>query len=180
VDAVVRRRRLLLIALASASCGGAASSGAVGVSERSRGGSQAAREIDAGADPSGAAALPGDYRATFTKVNKRRFVSQGHAGGRWEVDVYANEAAAKALAERARGVPVGAVAVQEHYERAEGRPAGPVMVMEKREPGYAADRGDWRYVVVGASGRLVSEGAAPSCQGCHDQSPMDGLFPIVE
>jgi hypothetical protein len=138
----------------------------------------------------GAAALPANYRTTFTKINKARFVSQGHASGRWEVDVWANEAAQKALAARTRQVTPGAVVVEEHYERstnpapassgASDKPRGPIMVMEKREAGFAKDHGDWRWAVVGAQGQLVKDGVIESCAGCHDDAPMDGLFPIVE
>jgi hypothetical protein len=111
---------------------------------------------------------------------RARFVSHGHAAGRWEIDVWANEVAAKALAARARSVPVGAIVVAEHYERNEGRTAGPVYVMEKRAPGYAPDHGDFRYVVVGSQGQLVGEGVVESCAGCHDDAPMDGFFPLAD
>jgi hypothetical protein len=112
-------------------------------------------------------------------MNKARFVSQGHAAGRWEVDVYANEAAQKALATRAREVPAGAVVVEEHFERTD-KAAGPVMVMEKKEKGYATEHGDWRWAVVGSQGQLVKDGVVDACAGCHDDAPMDGLFPVVE
>src|SRR5262245_30147701 len=113
--------------------------GAVGASEKS----MAPRLVrDAGGDAflDGAGALPAAYRATFAKVNKGRFVSQGHASGRWDVDVWANEIAQKALSSRTREVPPGAIVVEEHYERAEplgpsegaGRSIGPIMVMEKK------------------------------------------------
>ncbi|MBX3231894.1 MAG: cytochrome P460 family protein [Labilithrix sp.] len=129
----------------------------------------------------GAASLPASYRATFAKVNKARFVSTGHASGRWEVDVWANELAQKALAARSREVPVGAIVVQEHFERSSPeRTPGPVMVMEKRAPGFAKEHGDWRWAVVGSQGQLVQDGVIESCAGCHDDAPMDGLFPIVE
>jgi len=127
----------------------------------------------------GAGSLPYGYRASFTKLNKARFVSQGHAAGRWEVDVYGNEAAQKALATHAREVPVGTMIVEEHYERTDKSP-GPVMVMEKREKGYAPDHGDFRFAVVGSQGQLVKDGVIDSCAGCHDDAPMDGLFQIVE
>jgi hypothetical protein len=127
----------------------------------------------------GAGSLPPDYRSTFTKVNKARFVSSGHAAGRWDVDVWANEPAQKALASGAREVAVGAIVVQEHYEKNSGL-AGPVMVMEKRAKGYAPEHGDWRWAVVGSQGQLVRDGVVESCAGCHDDAPMDGLFPVVE
>jgi hypothetical protein len=181
MDAILRRRALLLIAATAAlaaSCGGP-SPAPVGVSDRTARSGGTAPEADAGV-ASGAHALPAGYRSTFTKLNRERVVSQGHAGGRWEIDVYANDLAKSAIEARAREVPAGAVVVQEHYERSEGNPAGPVMVMEKVAKGTAPDRADWRYVVIGARGNLVSDGAAPTCQGCHDEAPMDGLFPIVE
>jgi hypothetical protein len=184
VDAVIRRRRLLLIVAVAASfaaaCVHAGSGGGtpVGTSDRSPAGG-ATKEIKDAGLVDGAGALPLGYRTTFAKVNKARFVSQGHASGRWEVDVYANEAAQKALAARAREVPVGAVIVEEHFERTD-KAAGPVMVMEKREKGYASEHGDWRWAVVGSQGQLVKDGVVDSCAGCHDDAPMDGLFPIVE
>lgn len=115
-------------------------------------------------------------------MNKARFVSTGHATGRWEVDVWANDIAQKALAARAREVPVGAVVVEEHFERstAADKARGPVMVMEKRPPGFSKEHGDWRWAVVGSQGQLVKDGTIESCAGCHDDAPMDGLFPIVD
>lgn len=164
-------------------CAGRGGSGSpVGISDKTAGG-RTARDAGDAAFVDGAAALPGDYRATFVKVNKARFVSQGHASGRWEVDVWANEAAHKALAARAREVPVGAIVVQEHFERSvsdpEGDATGPIMVMEKRPPGFSPEHGNWRYAVVGSRGQLVRDGEIESCAGCHDDAPMDGLFPIV-
>lgn len=185
MDPVLRGRRLLLIGAASIAvaagliaCGAQGSRTPVGVSERAPGGGSARGGSDDAGLRDAAGALPTDYRASFTKVSKARFASLGHASGRWTVDVYANDAAAKALAARARDVPPGAVVVEEHFE-ADGR-AGPVMLMEKRAKGYAPEHGDWRWVVVGSRGQLVDDGVVESCAGCHDDAPMDGLFPIVE
>lgn len=180
MDALARGRRLVLIATAIVStaiaCGASQSGRAVGVSDRVPAGSVKTEIPDAG-PRDGAAALPLGYRQTFTKLNRERFVSKGHAAGRWAVDVWANELAQAALAARARDVPVGAMVVEEHYEKGS---AGPVMVMEKREKGYAPEHGDWRWVVVGTSGALVRDGVVEQCAGCHDDAPMDGLFPIVD
>jgi hypothetical protein len=184
VDTFVRRRRLLLtVALAvsfAAACvrGGGGGGAPIGASDRNAAGGGPKELKDAGF-VDGAGSLPLGYRQTFTKVNKARFVSQGHAAGRWEIDVYANEAGQKALATRAREVPVGAVVVEEHFEKTD-KSAGPVMVMEKREKGYSNDHGDWRWAVVGSQGQLVRDGVVESCAGCHDDAPMDGLFPIAE
>lgn len=184
MDTFVRRRRLLLtVALATsfaAACvrGGGGSGAPIGTSDRlpPAGGTKDIK--DAGV-VDGAGSLPLGYRTTFTKVNKARFLSQGHAWGRWEVDVYANEVAQKALASRAREVPAGAVLVEEHFEKTD-KAAGPVMVMEKKEKGYAPEHGDWRWATVGSRGQLVNDGVVESCAGCHDDAPMDGLFPILD
>ncbi len=188
MDALVRRRRRVLIGVSVAAlvaslpflgCAvGGAGAGVVGVSDKPQKASAAPAGIDAG-PRDGAAALPPGYRESFTKLTLARVPSQGHATGRWELDVFANDAGAHAMATRAREVPVGASVVAEHYERGGARGAGPVMVMEKRERGYAPDHGDWRYVVVGSAGQLVNDGVIASCAGCHDDAPMDGLFPIV-
>lgn len=170
----------MLGALSAVACFGREGGGpAVGVSDRPSGG-RTTSDAAAGAID-GAASLPYSYRTSFAKVNKARFVSSGHASGRWEVDVWANELAQKALAARSREVPVGAIVVAEHFERSSPeRPRGPVMVMEKRAPGFAQEHGDWRWAVVGSQGQLVSDGVIESCAGCHDDAPMDGLFPIAE
>lgn len=188
MDSVVRRRRSLLIGGAAglllvACLGRGGSEPAVGVSTKAPGGRNPS---DGGVETAvdGAASLPESYKTKFTKVNKARMVSQGHAAGRWEVDVWANDVAAKAIAEKSRSVPVGAIVVEEHFERSSAsagdKPRGPVMVMEKRAPGFSKEHGDWRWAVVGSQGQLVKDGTIESCAGCHDDAPMDGLFPIVE
>ncbi len=183
MDAVARSRRALLIAsgiLLVAACAGAGSGqGVVGVSDKPPVAGTKEGPKDAGI-VDGAGSLPAGYRTSFAKVNKARLVSQGHAAGRWEVDIWANELAQKALASRAKEVPVGAIVVSEHYERNEAKTAGPVMVMEKRPPGFAREHGDWRFAVIGSQGQLVKDGVIDPCAGCHDDAPMDGLFPIVE
>lgn len=158
--------------------GGGGSGTPVGTSDRTPAGGATKDIKDAGL-VDGAGSLPLGYRTAFTKVNKARFVSKGHAWGRWEADVYANEAAQKALASRSREVPAGAVIVEEHFEVTD-KAAGPVMVMEKKDKGYSSDHGDWRWATVGSQGQLVKDGVVDSCAGCHDDAPMDGLFPIVE
>lgn len=171
--------RPLLVAtvIAGLAACGASSAGLVGASERPPGGSIPPLTRDAG-PVQGAASLPENYRTKFAKVNKARMASAGHATGRWDIDIYANETASIALAARAREVPVGAIVVQEHFEKDGAR--GPIMVMEKRAKGYASDNGDWRWTVVGSSGQLVSDGIVASCAGCHNDAPMDGMFPISD
>lgn len=172
-------------ALAIACAGGSGGGPAVGTSDRVPTTKGARRDGGTGEAIDGAVVLPPAYRTSFTKVNKARLVSQGHAAGRWDVDVWANELAQKALASRSREVPVGAIVVEEHFERtADGSSAdkrtGPIMVMEKKPAGFSKEHGDWRWSVVGSQGQLVGDGVLEKCAGCHDDAPMDGLFPIVE
>ena len=189
MDALVRRRRSLLTVTTGAAatllvvaCAGRGSGDPVGVSNKVVA-ARTARDAG-GAEPvDGAVALPNNYRASFTKVNKTRFASQGHAAGRWEVDVWANEIAQKALATRSREVPPGAILVEEHYERGAAtvdKPTGPIMVMEKKARGFSTEHGDWRWAIVGTKGQLVRDGVIEPCAGCHDDAPMDGLFPLTE
>ena len=132
---------------------------------------------DGGAVPADAG-IPADYETTFTKMSESRFVSNGHAAGRWDVDVLANAAAKGPLAADHGEVPVGAKVIQVHYERLGPGGRGPLMMMEKREKGYDPDHGDWRYVVIAGSGELVKDGPIDGCAGCHDDAPHDHLFRV--
>ena len=130
-------------------------------------------------------AIPSDFRASFAKANKARFVSSGHAGGRWAVVVYVNATGKEALLAERGLVPVGTTLVKEHFERsasalAETQARGPIMMMEKRAPGFDPAHGDWRYVVLGSTGELVKDGPIASCAGCHDDAPHDHIFRIAE
>jgi hypothetical protein len=129
---------------------------------------------DGGAAPV-ASPVPSDFRTAMTKVNGARFLSRGHAGGRWDVDVYADDAGTSALATELGPVPAGARFVEEHFERADGG-AGPIMMMEKRPAGFDAAHGDWRYVAVSSRGEVVADGPVASCAACHGDAPHDHLF----
>ncbi len=122
--------------------------------------------------------MPAGFETSFAKLSAARAPSNGHAAGRWDVLVYASADAQGPLASGHGDVPVGATIVEVHYERAGGA-RGPLMMMEKREKGYDAAHGDWRYVVVGAGGELVKDGPIESCAGCHDDAPHDHLFKVL-
>jgi hypothetical protein len=181
VDAIARRWRSLLIgAVAGAAFIACAGGGGapVGVSDKPSGGTRPRAIGDAGlADAAGI--VPDGYKTSFTKMNRAKLVSR-HATERFEADIYANELAVKALATRSREVPVGAIVVEEHHERQGDKRPGPVYLMEKKAKGFAPEHGDWRWVMIGSAGQLVGDGVVDQCAGCHDDSPMDGLFPIVE
>ncbi|MDB4993695.1 MAG: hypothetical protein JWM74_1127 [Myxococcaceae bacterium] len=194
MDPVLRSRRLLLTAFALAAsalagtsavaCAGARGSGTpVGVSTASHGHGE--RPDDGGLDGSRrGAGLPADFKTKngYTKVNRTRFVSNGHAAGRWDVDIYVSTSAKEAYASAAGEVPVGARLVKEHFERAGAAdasdPTGPIMMMEKMEKGFDPDHGDWRYVVVNSAGAVVEDGRVESCAGCHDDAPHDHIFRV--
>ena len=194
MDAVARRRCLLLIparafvlasavSLVFAGCGARRSGGPVGVSTAAPGaGARAGGEgPDAGAKRAGAG-IPADFRTIFTRVNRARFVSKGHAAGRWDVDVYVSSAGKDAFGLERGDFPVGTQIIEEHFERARtgAEATGPVMMMEKRARGFDPEHGDWRFVVVGAGGDVVKDGAIESCRGCHDDAPRDHVFRVTE
>jgi hypothetical protein len=125
------------------------------------------------------AGLP-DYRATFAKLTPTRFVSSGHNDGRFEVEVWANDAAKGPLVDQFGVVPVGATVVMEHWVRSpQGSQRGPIMLMEKREAGFDPAHGDWRWLSVSSSGAVVLEGRVESCAGCHGDAPFDHLFRLM-
>lgn len=164
----------LLVLLAA--CAGGASP--VGVSKAKPEG----RTTPAGAASSKSAPspLPLDYRTKFEKLTKAPMESQGHAAGRFEVEIFANELASRALKDKVKLAPIGAVVIKEHRERAPslGGAPGPTMMMEKRQAGFAPDRGDWQYTVVNSKGELVAGAGLDACAGCHEDAPYDHLFAL--
>jgi hypothetical protein len=175
--ALLGRGLLFGTALFAAACGGPKKDGLVGVSNGAK--SERALVKDAGAIPADAG-IPADYETTFAKMSAARIVSSGHASGRWDVDVLANDVAKEPLATGHGAVAVGAKVIAIHYERAGGGGRGPLMMMEKREKGYDPEHGDWRYVVVASSGEVVKDGPIESCAGCHDDAPHDHLFKVLQ
>jgi hypothetical protein len=133
---------------------------------------------DAGA-PANVAVLPRDFRTTFTKASRARFVSKGHLDDRFSVDVYVNAQASSAYASESAPFAPGAMLVKEQFDRRDGQPAG-ILAMEKREPGYDAENGDWRWIVIDAKGALVREGKLERCAACHRESKRDFVFRVVE
>ena len=165
------------VGVACVACGGASSQGPVVGASQASGGARSSQTGDGGAVTSGPPLTPVamDFRTTMTKASTSRFPSRGHAGGRWDVDVYADKSGLDALRNEHATVPVGTRFAEEHFERSDGG-AGPVMMMEKRPPGFDAARGDWRYTAINAKGEVVRDGIVESCAGCHGEAPGDHLF----
>ncbi len=123
--------------------------------------------------------LPNDFRTRYGKLSSARFVSAGHAAGRFEVEVYANEPARQTYGRHTGTFPVGAILVKEHFERtADAVAPGPLMAMQKMPSGFDAEHGDWRYVVVSPEGEVLSDGKPEGCVLCHDDAPHDRVFRI--
>jgi hypothetical protein len=147
--------------------------GAVGVSTGGALESHAGRSAAAGA-PS---PLPVDFRATLTKLNGARFHSGGHAGGRFDADVYVTPSAKGALFDPHALVPSGTVLVMEEFVHGKND-GGPMLMMEKEAAGFAPAGGDWRYVVV--DGTVVSDSGLDLCASCHAEAPHDHVFAMPE
>ncbi len=132
-------------------------------------GTRAAREV--------ASPLPPDFQTTLAKVNRDRFAAQGHAGGRFDANVYVTPSAKEAAFSLLGKIEVGTVLVMEEIERGKDG-AGPRLMMEKMAPGFSGPHGDWHYAVV--DGQAVTAGVIEACAGCHDEAPHDHVFRIEE
>jgi Cytochrome P460 len=83
------------------------------------------------------------------------------------VNLYVNEIAKQAIAERVGLFPAGAVIVKEKLERDVS--AAAVGGMVKRSAGFDPDHGDWEYFYATKSGGFAS-GRLSTCVGCHAQA----------
>jgi hypothetical protein len=141
-----------------------------------------ATERDAAADVAVAAAapaIPSDFRTTFTKANRARFMSRGHLDDRFAVDVYVNATAASVWRSDTATIPPGAMLVKEQFDRTVSgdRPAG-IVAMEKRETGFDPDNGDWRWIAISAKGEIIKDGKIDRCSACHRESKHDFVFGV--
>ena len=176
-------RRAATAALCSALSGACAAGANLGSVGMSHGGGVTGESSsgDAGGASNApvASPIPSDFRTAMTRASSARFVSKGHAGGRWEADVYASTGALQTLSVARGAVAVGTRVVEEHFERGDAG-AGPLFMMEKRPAGFDPTHGDWRYVAVGASGEVAADGPVESCAGCHGDAPHDHLFRVPD
>jgi hypothetical protein len=111
----------------------------------------------------------------WTRANVRRFTSPGHLFGRWDADVYVNEAANAEYRQisPARPLADGAVVVEVLTRAgAAGEVAGPIFALERHDDETA-------FVEMDASGRVLRRGSIEQCVGCHahveDQGGAFGL-----
>ena len=151
--------------------------GPVGVSNGNAvGGDSPARIANAPPSP-----LPPDYRASLAKVGSRLLAAQGHAGGRFDAEVYVTPSAKAAAFGLLGKIEPGTVLVMDQSRRGKEMGAGaggPTLMMEKRAPGFDPAHGDWRYVVV--DGVTVEDGPLQLCARCHDEAPHDHVFGVED
>jgi hypothetical protein len=103
------------------------------------------------------------------------FVSRGHGGGSFMIDIRISPESLEAARTLVLGrtVPIGTSAVAFHsHARSSARES--IFAMSKR-----AD-GTWDFLVADPSGGVVSEGALPLCVRCHADAPADFLFVPAE
>jgi hypothetical protein len=132
---------------------------------------------DAGAPPAMPSVVPADFRARFAKLNRARFPSQGHLVDRFWVDLYANDGGRALYDGTVTEAAPGAMIVKDSFEhKVEGEAQGPVFVMQKQPKGYDETHGDWRFIVVTASGEIAGDGKLAPCNACHDDAPRDHVF----
>jgi hypothetical protein len=125
--------------------------------------------------------LPPEYRATFSKVGSRHLAAQGHAGGRFDAEVYVTPSAKEAAFSPLGKIEPGTVLVMDQSRRGKEMNSGvegPTLMMEKRAPGFDPAHGDWRYVVV--DGPSIEDGPLPLCARCRDEAPHDHVFAIED
>jgi hypothetical protein len=105
----------------------------------------------------------------WARINDAPFVSKGHGGTAFVVNVYVNELGAAAYRGRKGPYPVGTVIVKEHFANKDGTPGdlGPLMSMEKRPAGYNPEAGDWEYTKARPDGIVETRGKESMCSGCH-------------
>jgi len=83
------------------------------------------------------------------------------------VNLYVNELAKRAIADKAVLFPTGAVIVKEKLKRDVSATA--VGGMVKRAAGFDPDHGDWEYFYAAKSGGFAS-GRLDNCIACHTQA----------
>jgi hypothetical protein len=116
-----------------------------------------------------------DFRATLAKVGARRFAAGGHAGGRFDADIYVTPSAKDKAFAPVGTIEPGTILVMDEIVHGAAS-GGPVLMMEKKPPGFDPAHGDWRYVVV--DGKAVEDGPLAPCSGCHDEAPHDHVFSV--
>ncbi|HEU4534546.1 MAG TPA: hypothetical protein VFS00_10530 [Polyangiaceae bacterium] len=142
---------------------------------RSEGGAQPAAPVSApgassGASPGAGPWAPPALGPPRASVDVPPFRALGHAGGRYEVRLWASDPTAYRAGE---APPAGLVVCAEHREGAEPADADLITCMRREA---APGEGAWRYGVMARGGPWLRVGALGDCAGCHRSAPREGLF----
>jgi hypothetical protein len=166
--------RIAVVSSLMIACGGGARTGATAEDPNSRGAAEHAGKVS-GPGAGAAATDCSDWRS-WTKVNKERFLSEGH-GGKW-VDVYVEAQYADAYMKAASPAPAGMRVIKAGYKDQAGTKFEALTVMGKMPAGYDAEHGDWYYGVLTEDGVTAKmQGKLEMCIDCHSQaSDRDYLF----
>lgn len=85
------------------------------------------------------------------------------------ITVYVNDVGKNAMTTQLNPVfPQGSVIVKEKLPAKDSSAPELLTVMIKREPGYNPENGDWEYMAVNGTGKVVqARGKLANCQACH-------------
>ena len=85
------------------------------------------------------------------------------------ITVYVNDIGRHAMMEeKTPHFPQGSVIVKEKLPAKDSSSPELLTVMIKREPGYDPENGDWEYMAVDGTGKVVqARGKLANCQACH-------------
>lgn len=107
---------------------------------------------------------------SWEPLHPERFVSRGHANGRFSVEVVASPRARDAYTTLVPGteLPVASVIAKRHF-RSDGS-TGPVYAMRK------STKREWEFLVLRPDGLIERRGSLPLCRRCHSEAVADSLF----
>lgn len=132
-------------------------------------------QTPARSEPEATLVVPANYAAVLERVTPEKTRSRGHAGGLYEVTIFANAAGARLWRERSGPAPSGALFIAEHRSVLDASP-GPLLVMQKRDPGYDRGAGDWQFAWAEPDSKLVRSGRLSDCTACHAAAETDYVF----
>ena len=106
-------------------------------------------------------------------LDKERAMTGPHT--RVSVHIYANPAAAEAIAASAAEFPEGAIIVKEKLAR--DAAVTDIGGMVKRAKGYDAKNGDWEFFFLTTGGEFTT-GKLANCIDCHNGGKRDHVFSV--
>jgi hypothetical protein len=106
-------------------------------------------------------------------IEKERLMTGPHS--RVSVHIYANPAAAEAIAANAPEFPEGTIIVKEKFGR--GVAITDIAGMLKRAKGYDPKNGDWEFFFFTPGGEFTT-GKLANCIDCHSGGKRDHVFNV--